>query len=278
MNDSSYVWLDSYERKIAYNHDSFGQLIPERYKHTRGLACCSLLTTADDYAKFVIAAMNGKLLKRETWNEMVKPQIALGQNAPQLFWGLGWGIEKTSDGESLWHWGDSGISKSYVTAFLPKKNAVVFFANSDNGLSFAREIFDATVGGEHPGIEWLNYDRYDSVGWRLFESIKSRGAEVALKDYRKERIGDPKASLNESQMNILGYKFLRAKRGDDAIAIFMQNTLDFPLSGNTWDSLAEAYMEKDEKDLAIKYYEKSLQIDPKNGNAVEMLKKLRPEK
>ena len=45
--------------------------------------------------------------------------------------------------------------------------------------------------------------------------------------------------------------------------------------GNDWDSLAEAYMTKGDKDLAIKYYEKSLQLDPSNTNAVDQLKKLK---
>jgi cytochrome c-type biogenesis protein CcmH/NrfG len=42
--------------------------------------------------------------------------------------------------------------------------------------------------------------------------------------------------------------------------------------------LGEAYMKVGEKDLAIANYEKSLQLDPKNQNAVEQLKKLRAPK
>lgn len=57
--------------------------------------------------------------------------------------------------------------------------------------------------------------------------------------------------------------------------IFKLNVETYPQSGNVYDSLAEAYMAKGEKDLAIKNYEKSLELDPKNTNAVEMLKKLK---
>ena len=45
-----------------------------------------------------------------------------------------------------------------------------------------------------------------------------------------------------------------------------------------YDSLGEAYMKAGEKELAIQNYEKSLQLDPKNMNAVEMLKKLKEMK
>jgi cytochrome c-type biogenesis protein CcmH/NrfG len=45
-----------------------------------------------------------------------------------------------------------------------------------------------------------------------------------------------------------------------------------------YDSLGEAYMRTAQKELAIQNYEKSLQLDPKNQNAVEMLKKLKEMK
>src|SRR5205085_10247030 len=43
-------------------------------------------------------------------------------------------------------------------------------------------------------------------------------------------------------------------------------------------SMGEAYMTAGQKDVAIKKYEKSLQLDPKNQNAVEQLKKLHGER
>ncbi len=45
-----------------------------------------------------------------------------------------------------------------------------------------------------------------------------------------------------------------------------------------YDSLGEAYMKTGQKELAIQNYEKSLQLDPKNQNAVDMLKKLKEMK
>jgi len=50
---------------------------------------------------------------------------------------------------------------------------------------------------------------------------------------------------------------------------------EYPESGNVYDSLGEAYMKAGQKELAIQNYEKSLQLDPKNQNAVEMLKRLK---
>ncbi len=62
---------------------------------------------------------------------------------------------------------------------------------------------------------------------------------------------------------------------DEAIGIFRMNCIANPGSFNAFDSLAEAYMIKGDKVSAIKYYEKSLQLDPTNGNAEEMIKKMK---
>ena len=45
--------------------------------------------------------------------------------------------------------------------------------------------------------------------------------------------------------------------------------VQLPGSYNTWDSLAEAYMDPGDKELAILNYRKSLEVNAKNVKAVE---------
>ncbi|GAB2786343.1 cytochrome c-type biogenesis protein CcmH/NrfG [Hymenobacter luteus] len=47
-----------------------------------------------------------------------------------------------------------------------------------------------------------------------------------------------------------------------------------PQSGNAFDSLAEAYLTSGNKELAKANYKKSVELNPKNTNAVEVLKTL----
>jgi CubicO group peptidase (beta-lactamase class C family) len=273
MNSSSYIWQTAYDNLRIYRHDWTGQVVAERYKWPHGAACCSLQTNAEDYAKFVIAVLNGLLLKRATWEEMLKPQIPINTTFPELYWGLGWGLEKTQNGESIWHWGDSGQSRNYISANLSQKNAVILFTNSENGLSFLTEILDDSVGGSHQGPLYLDYERYDSPSWLLGHFILEEGAPAALATYRKRKLKGEKG-ISETLMNQLGYRLLSLKKVSDAIAVFLQNTEDFPKSGNTWDSLAEAYMDNGDKGRAIQDYQKSLELDPANDNARQMIKKL----
>ena len=48
----------------------------------------------------------------------------------------------------------------------------------------------------------------------------------------------------------------------------------FPNSSNVYDSYGEACMLNGDDDEAIKNYKRSLELDPDNVNAIEMLKEL----
>jgi tetratricopeptide (TPR) repeat protein len=97
----------------------------------------------------------------------------------------------------------------------------------------------------------------------------------AVEAYRQIKKDTPdNAAVSESRLNGLGYNFVRAKKLPEAIAYFKLNVEFYPNSWNVYDSLADAYMANGEKELAIANYKKSLEMNPKNTNAAEMLKKL----
>ena len=70
------------------------------------------------------------------------------------------------------------------------------------------------------------------------------------------------------------YDLIKEKKLNEAIAVLKLNTVAFPKSGNAFDSLAEAYLDAGDEKSAIESYKKSLELDPQNDNAREVLKKL----
>ena len=88
----------------------------------------------------------------------------------------------------------------------------------------------------------------------------------AMGDY-----GMPAADIVESSINAMGYRHLENGEIEAAISVFDLNTETFPLSANTWDSLAEAIMTKGDHETAIHYYRRSLELDPDNSNAARMI-------
>ncbi len=79
----------------------------------------------------------------------------------------------------------------------------------------------------------------------------------------------------EEFLNNCGYTQMNLHNLDGAIDFFKQNIQAHPNSYNAYDSMGEAYMKKGEKELAIRNYEKSIQLNPNNENGKQMLKKLR---
>ena len=97
----------------------------------------------------------------------------------------------------------------------------------------------------------------------------------AIEAYRKIKKNTPlNVTVTENRLNNMGYALMQQKKLPEAIALLKLNVEFYPQSSNTYDSLAEAYMNAGEKDLAITNYKKSLELNPQNANAREMLKKL----
>ena len=82
-------------------------------------------------------------------------------------------------------------------------------------------------------------------------------------------------NYSESLLNSLGYRLIQLNKPAKAVEILRLSMESFPESFNTYDSFGEALMAVGETELAIKNYEKSVELDPDNGNAKEMLKKLK---
>jgi outer membrane protein assembly factor BamD (BamD/ComL family) len=120
------------------------------------------------------------------------------------------------------------------------------------------------------------YDTRVSIAETLSKTIDTAGIDQAIKQYRDLKASSVSKTYNfdESELNNLGYKLLRASKYKDAIQIFQLNIEAYPNSANPYDSLGEGYMDDGNKALAILNYERSLQLNPKNHNAVLMLQKL----
>jgi len=81
----------------------------------------------------------------------------------------------------------------------------------------------------------------------------------------------------ELKINSAGYRYLREEKFQQAAQICELNVDLFPKSANTYDSLGEAHMMNGDNELAIRNYQKSLELNPDNSNAAEMIEKLRAQ-
>jgi pimeloyl-ACP methyl ester carboxylesterase len=108
----------------------------------------------------------------------------------------------------------------------------------------------------------------ESIGAYLLPIIEEHGVDVAIADYYEARRSRKKEfNFAERELNLLGYRLLRAKRYDDAVAILKLNIEMFPLSANAHDSLAEAYMRMGDTREAKKEYMRALSMLSRKDSA-----------
>jgi CubicO group peptidase (beta-lactamase class C family) len=275
MEDSSYVWLDRYDKRFSAAHDFAGGRVDRRHA-SRPTPGASLYTTASDYGKFLAALLNGEGLTETAWKAMLAPQIevrARADSAEKVFdWGLGVGLQRTEKGLAFWHWGDNGEFQAYFEVLPSEKRGLIVFLNGVNGQAVSRAVTQAVLGLTRPAIATAYFD-YPSMGsshLRLLKAFLSGGFEEFVRT--ADAIDDPD---QESVINQLGYSLLRSRKREAAIEVFRYNVARFPKSANTYDSLAEAYLAAGDKPKSIEFYEKALAVDPKLPSAIEALKRLK---
>ena len=81
----------------------------------------------------------------------------------------------------------------------------------------------------------------------------------------------------ENSLNSLGYGYLADKKVNEALDVFLLNVKLHPQAWNAYDSLGEAYALAGQKELAIKNYQRSVELNPENTNGKDILAKLKKE-
>jgi putative CocE/NonD family hydrolase len=113
------------------------------------------------------------------------------------------------------------------------------------------------------------------ISQALQDIISKENVEAAIQHYYNLKKNEPqKYDFSENQLNTLGYRLLQSGRIDDAITIFKLNVEVFPEAPNPYDSLAEAYLNKGDKERAVEYYNKALKINPTFDASINGLDKI----
>lgn len=264
--------------RYAWPHEAWGEVEPkpedlqDRIREARPHAAATLMTTAPDYARFLIGLMTGEGLSEATHSDLLRPQSFV-EDGGSVAWGLGTGLELSDDGVRVWHWGDNNNSKAFYVADPRTGQGIVYFANSYNGLSLVGEILEVAMPGEHPllqGALLADYPAYDSPDFHLMQAVYGQGAVGALRAaYELEQKGESKPS--EAVVNRLGYWLLQRERVDEAISVFELNVKLYPDAFNVYDSLGEAQLVKGLRDEGLANYRRSLELNPDNDNARKVL-------
>ncbi len=239
-------------------------------------AAGSLYSTAEDLFIWDQALYTDQLLSAKLKELLFKPYVPMGGAA----YGYGWGVGKKKLPQSkrevsvISHGGGINGFNTLIERYVDDRHLIVLLNNTGG----------TNLGEMSTAICRILYDEpFDppkkSIARALIETFRGRGLDAAIKQYHELKKAKPgEFDLRPAELNGLGYALLGEDRFDDAIKIFQLNIEAYPEDANGFDSLAEAYAAKGDKKQAIKYYAKSLELDPDNINAIERLSKLAKEK
>ena len=172
---------------------------------------------------------------------------------------------------TIGHSGGINGFNTNIIRFVADKHLVVLLDNTSQG-RFQPAIITAIANILY-GKQYETAKR--SIGETIVTTASEKGVDAAIKQYRDLKAsGSKDYDFDEDELNTAGYQLLRSGKSKDAIEIFKLNVEMFPQASNPYDSLGEAYAEAGEKELAIKNYKRSVELNPKNQGGIDALKRL----
>lgn len=229
-------------------------------------AAGSLYSTVEDLYLWDQALYTDSVLNAQFKELMFKPNL---EN-----YAYGWTIRKANFDDKIpvitHNGGINGFSTTIIR-FPAEKNLIVLLDNTATGNNIDRLSSElAKILYERP----FNLPKMSIVD-PLAKTINEKGITSGIAQYQEFKAKQSNIyDFSEEELNRLGYQLLQRGKQDEAIQIFKLNVEAYPKAFNTYDSLGEAYMVAGNKELAIANYKKSLELNPKNNNATETLKRL----
>jgi len=232
----------------------------------------NIFSTTGDLFLFDQALYGETLVRQSTLREAYDTTRLTAYNKRGDTYGFGWHIQGGEKGQVVYHHGGAGGFRCQYWRNLSKKDTLIILGNN-TWLSACPEIMS---GAQNIMLARPFAFAKVSITEKFFELWYLRGFELAIKVLR-DAMANARAQydFSEGSINDLGYTFINRSEFRRAVEIFTINTELYPESANTFDSLGEAYLKAGDKERAIVNYEKSLQLDPQNAGAAEILKKLR---
>ncbi|HKP69882.1 MAG TPA: serine hydrolase [Pyrinomonadaceae bacterium] len=242
------------------------------YLHLKGNG--GILSTTGDLLKWDHALLGDKILSKEAKKKYYFPALRADETGKSHY-GYGWDVTKTERNTTrIWHNGSNSVFFADFWRYIDEGVTIILATNdwqstmNRTGSDIANMIFDPKFV---PVIPIPNNASNREFTNEVMQLVLTKGLNAATGRFQKR---DKVIDLLENVVNRKGYDLIEEKKFKEAIEIFKLNTVAFPRSSNAFDSLGEAYLESGDKKSAVENYKKSLELDPGNENAREVLKKI----
>jgi CubicO group peptidase (beta-lactamase class C family) len=258
-----------------------------------GFGCGNLYSTVGDLFKFSKALSTNRLLSKKYMDMYLKMRIVrtrptiyhISQELVKDFFGTyGNGFvgeisyiedPDTKEKETLyWHDGTNKLFRSNHFHYMPKDQIIIICSNC----SFLLEGNEMVLKIH----QLLNNKPYDhiliknSLTQYIEEDVAMHaGIPAAFDEYRRFK-NDTVNFIVPGEKYFINISHQVSEEGnlDWAIAILQAAITEFPGYWEAYDALGETFIMKEDTVQAIQSFKKSVELNPQNTNAIEMLKKM----
>lgn len=273
MKNSGYFRHSKLIKNMASGYNKgFGEYFnAEGTDESTAYAAGAIYSTIDDMFIWEQALLTETLLDNNFKEQLFKKHIV---DPNYGHYGYGWEIINKPIGnttETVETNGHSGSIDGFRALYtrIPSTNSSITFLNNTNR-AFLTSMTTAITG--------ILFDKpYDfplkPLAMFMTEIIEKDGTDKGITFYHDHK-DESDYYVSEQELIVAGYNYLHGGDAETAVKVFKLSTEVFPEKDNPYDSYAEALMTLGKNAQAITNYKKSLELNPNNRNAVEMLKKL----
>ncbi|MBO6796957.1 serine hydrolase [Maricaulis sp.] len=132
----------------------------------RGMAAFSLISTAEDLARFSAFYFSGGGLSERMFEQSLSSHVEVspehwGFSIPdgaEISWTLAWAAQQSGEDRIYLHAGNNGQFRAFLAYSPATDTSVAVMTNGYSGLSFISELLEPLVGNARPASVWWGYE------------------------------------------------------------------------------------------------------------------------
>lgn len=225
------------------------------------LMAAGLRYSTSDMAKFIAAQLAAtdpaiRLTQQAAWGDPMQSAV-----------GFNWTLSRTVDGKRRLRMSGSTLGcSSYIELYPDMGYGIILLANRPGNTQ--NEMQDLA----NQALEQI-WGKPAALA-ALEQGLQADGYRDAKRVVETVKRTHPELHLAEDYVNAWAYRLMGQGEVQQAITLFRYNTVQYPRSSNTFDSLGEGYEKLGDSVQAIASFRKALELDPQNRNSAEHLRKL----
>jgi CubicO group peptidase (beta-lactamase class C family) len=263
MTRSSFTWQERFAGNAAYAKDWLWKVEPIR-QYREANAAGSLVTTANDYARFVAAVLNGTGLSRELWEAFLAPER---EGNPGTYFGLGIGVVEGPSAPVFFHGGNNDARfTSFMFGDIETGHGFVYLTNSNEGTTLVEAMIERVMGEAPPLGDVRHDDPRQIASLSVQRAAVERGVEAARARFQATR-ADPDSRLSPEQAFALGDVLLGIGYPELNIEVLEAVISDFPAAVRAHSALGRAFQREANLEAALESFRTVLTLEPGNEEA-----------